>query len=313
MTTLLIVDDSVVDQRLAGRLMEKQEGWSVLYAADGEEAMRTLAGEAVDIVVTDMDMPGMNGLGLVEAMQLQHPLVPVIIMTAKGSEEIAVRSLQRGAASYVPKRRLSQDLASTIVRVLSTTLGERDAVSLMASLEECRWSFALGNELGPLMALGDFLRNQMCALWNCHPTNCHQIETALTEALLNAREHGNLELDKELRDGDPEMYQQLAQQRMTRTPYSDRQIRIDVSIKPDEARFTIRDDGNGFDTQTQLARSGTDFLAEAYGRGLTLMQTFMDQMEFNGSGNEVTLLKRRSDQTCSLPMEPVSIDLAPKL
>ena len=63
-----------------------------------------------DLVATDLIMPGMNGLEVVEAVKLRHPHVPVILMTAFGSAGIAKRALQEGAASYVPKKKLREEL-----------------------------------------------------------------------------------------------------------------------------------------------------------------------------------------------------------
>ena len=60
------------------------------------------------LVLTDLIMPEMNGLELVKAIREHHPFVPVILMTSKGNEEIAVQALQGGAASYVPKSQLAE-------------------------------------------------------------------------------------------------------------------------------------------------------------------------------------------------------------
>src|SRR5262245_17181521 len=110
-TTILVVDDSPLDQRLAGGLLEKHFNCTVRYAADGKEAVGQMAQELPDLVLTDLQMPQMDGLELVQVVKTEFPVVPVILITAHGSEEIAAQALRRGAASYVPKRRLAQDLA----------------------------------------------------------------------------------------------------------------------------------------------------------------------------------------------------------
>src|SRR6516165_12456236 len=112
MARVLIVDDSTVDRRLAGRLLEKQLGLDVSYAKDGRAALKALAKEPPDLVLTDMHMPNLNGLELVEQIRGNHPLIPVILMTAFGSEDLAVEALRKGAASYVPKRVLAEELAA---------------------------------------------------------------------------------------------------------------------------------------------------------------------------------------------------------
>ena len=102
MATVLIVDDSATDRRLAGGLLEQIEGLAIEYAVDGSDALAKMNFKAPDIVVTDLDMPSINGLKLVELSHQSYPAIPVILMTARGSEEIAVKALQAGASSYVP-------------------------------------------------------------------------------------------------------------------------------------------------------------------------------------------------------------------
>ena len=88
-TKVLVVDDSATDRRLAGGLLEKSGEWDILYAQDGSEALSQLEREFPDLVVTDLVMPGLSGLELIEAIKDQYPLIPVVLMTGKGSEEIA--------------------------------------------------------------------------------------------------------------------------------------------------------------------------------------------------------------------------------
>ena len=132
MSKVLIVDDSPVDRRLAGKLLERrpessndsgETGLVIVYASDGKEALEAIARETPDAVVTDLQMPEMNGLDLVLQVRARFPLVPVILMTAHGSEELAVRALTSGAASYVPKREMATDLLDTVESVIDSAHG----------------------------------------------------------------------------------------------------------------------------------------------------------------------------------------------
>jgi CheY-like chemotaxis protein len=124
MTLILVVDDSATDRRLAGDC-SSGGGWVVEYAADGREALARIAVSPPDLILTDLQMPELNGLELVEAVQRDYPLIPVILMTAQGSERIAVDALERGAACYVPKRELAQDLTAVSERVLVLSKNDR--------------------------------------------------------------------------------------------------------------------------------------------------------------------------------------------
>src|SRR5260370_13973558 len=101
MATILVVDDSAVDRSRVEKLLVK-EGYQVQSAPGGREALEILKREPPDLVLTDMQMPEIDGLQLVQEIRSKYPAIPVILMTAHGSEEIAVEALQKGAASYVP-------------------------------------------------------------------------------------------------------------------------------------------------------------------------------------------------------------------
>src|SRR5215472_11905490 len=99
MVKILVVDDSAMDRHLAGKLLEKRGAdWQVTYAEDGRQGLAALERERLDLIVSDMQMPELNGLELVTEVRARWPLVPVILMTAHGSEDVAIAALKKGAA-----------------------------------------------------------------------------------------------------------------------------------------------------------------------------------------------------------------------
>src|SRR5229473_2959611 len=121
MATVLIVDDSAVDCKRAEKLLTKGSQLTVLSASNGRQALELMKDHQPDLIITDMQMPEMDGLQLVEEVRCKYPGIPVILMTAHGSEELAVQALQKGAASYVPKRNLARDLPDTVESVLGVS------------------------------------------------------------------------------------------------------------------------------------------------------------------------------------------------
>ena len=109
MPTVLIVDDNAVDRRFAGGLIEESGGVDVIYADDGEQALEKIHELKPDVVVTDLQMPHMDGLELVTKIRLTNPAIPVVLMTAKGSEVVAVQALQQGASSLRAQIAARQD------------------------------------------------------------------------------------------------------------------------------------------------------------------------------------------------------------
>src|SRR5437667_377442 len=110
-----------VDGLLTGRLLskEKELDWVIEYAENGREALTFMSDLVPHVVVTDLMMPDIDGLELVETVRAEHPEVPVILITGQGSETLALEALERGAASYVPKGQLADKLADTVKQVLA--------------------------------------------------------------------------------------------------------------------------------------------------------------------------------------------------
>ena len=127
MPTVLVVDDSATDRLLAGGLLTENGDFDVEYAVDGSDAIIKIELHVPDLIVTDMDMPEINGLELVAIVRQAYPLVPIVLMTARGSEELALQALHSGAASYVPKRQLNAELLDTVHQVYSAAREDRPA------------------------------------------------------------------------------------------------------------------------------------------------------------------------------------------
>src|SRR4051794_39428747 len=103
MTQVLIVEDSQT-QAMEMKLLLEEEGFSTEVAHSGAEGLRLIRNGRPDLVVTDMMMPEMDGLALVEAIRLDFPYLPVVLVTGFGSERAASEALRAGAVGYVPKR-----------------------------------------------------------------------------------------------------------------------------------------------------------------------------------------------------------------
>jgi CheY-like chemotaxis protein len=293
--SILVVDDNPIDRRLVGAILEKGAGWQISYANDGVDAVAQVAKRLPSLVLTDLQMPEMDGLELVEEIRSKHPLVPVVLMTAHGSEDIAIQALQKGAASYVPKRALKEDLIFVLEGVLAATDVEHRKRRVLEGLESSDLRFLIANDpllVPPLIA---FLQENLMAIKLCDETGRIRVGVALEEALVNAMHHGNLEVSSELRrvEGD-QPYQDLLKTRQQQSPYKDRRIKIHASVSRDEAIYRITDQGPGFDPSSLPDPTDPANLEKASGRGLLLIRTFMDEVSYNKTGNEITMVKRRN-------------------
>ncbi len=297
MKTVLVVDDSQVDRRLVGGLLQRSGEFQLVYAANGRDALERMELDVPDVVITDLHMPEMNGLELVEAVKSNYPLVPVLLMTAQGSEELAVEALKRGAASYVTKRRLSEDLMNALEQIMATATLDQGQSRLRNRIVRSLTSYILPNDTGLVQAMVQQIREMLRSMRFFAENDRLRIGIALEEALLNSLYHGNLEVSSSLREQDHSLYDSTAKQRMDEEPYCHRRLFIEVSLSPEEARFEIRDEGPGFNPSSVPDPTDPEFLERPCGRGMLLMRSFMDEIAYNETGNQVVMSKRVPPQT----------------
>jgi two-component system chemotaxis sensor kinase CheA len=117
----MVVDDSIVTRMLEKSILEAA-GYTVHVAADGVEAIRALQMTPVDLVVSDVNMPNMDGLVLTQQIradtQLRH--VPIILVTSLDSPDDQVRGMEAGADAYIVKSSFSQEgLLETVGRLIT--------------------------------------------------------------------------------------------------------------------------------------------------------------------------------------------------
>ena len=118
--SILVVDDSMTTRTLEKSILEAN-GYHVRVAVDGVEALTQLRGEIPDLVITDVQMPRLDGFGLLEAMKADPKLarIPVIVVTSLERREDQARGLELGADAYIVKRKFDQgELLAAIRQIL---------------------------------------------------------------------------------------------------------------------------------------------------------------------------------------------------
>lgn len=290
MPTVLVVDDTAVDRKLAGRLLEKSPNIRVIYADGGKQALDILTTGAPDLVVTDLQMPDMDGLQLLTAVEENFNEVPVVLMTAHGSEDVAALALEHGAASFVPKSQLADLLSDTVAQILALTDSDHQYHRLIACSKRTEFEFELENDVELIEPLVELLQQVAVSMRVVSGNRRVRLGVALEHAVHNAMFRGNLEIARGA-TGAPDY--ELLQRRSNDPQYSDRRVIVRAKITRGQAEFVVADEGPGFDISTVPQAGDPESLTQG-GRGLVLMKTFFTEVRFNSVGNEVTLIQRRS-------------------
>ncbi len=305
MTDILLVDDSPVDLRLFSELLGQEKDFAVRTCEDGNAALRAMGVEVPDIVVTDMQMPVMDGLELVKHVRAKYPNTPIILITGFGSEEIATKALRAGAAGYVPKSNSAESLCSTIRHVLELgrTFKIEDRVN--ASTRLLQYELELENDETLIPGVLQLARQRVQDVSEVDCVNLLQIEAALEHALMNAIYHGNLDFKQHAGiEFDARSRTREARILNGRPPYKDRRVSVIMRVTPDEARFVVKDEGSGFDVKEVSSLGLTQSLRGEFGQGLFLMWAFMDKVVFDRKGSAVTLVKQLDKPAPPVEDEP---------
>jgi nitrogen regulation protein NR(I) len=124
---VLIVDDELNIRRVLAAML-KRDGYEVTAAADGEQALAVMARTPVQVVVTDLVMPRLDGLSLLRRVAADYPDVPVIVITAHGTVDSAVAALKAGAFDYITKPFAQDELKKVIAKAARANEIERQNV-----------------------------------------------------------------------------------------------------------------------------------------------------------------------------------------
>jgi CheY-like chemotaxis protein len=291
MARILVAEDSPTQAQQLQFLLE-DAGYEVELAGNGAEALAAIQRQTPDLVVTDLEMPQLNGLQLVEAVYRDHPGLPVVLMTAYGSEEIAALALQKGASSYVPKRYLAQDMVATVGNILAVARADRQHQRVLDFQTRCETQYVLPNDESIIPPLIGHLEEQLTRMKFADPTTLIRVSVALREALVNAMHHGNLEIKVEGGERDDKKRLALVGERSQQEPYRGRRVHVTATVTRRQAEYTVRDEGPGFDPTLWADTADPANLEKVNGRGLLLIRTFMDQVSHNETGNAITMVKR---------------------
>src|SRR5688572_9268031 len=141
---ILIVDDEEVLRDVLDVVL-RREGFDIVAAASGEEALSVLDGEEVDLVILDVMLPGISGIDTLRAIRISNPALPVIVITAFSSIDGAIEAMKQGAFHYIPKPFKNEEVVLTVNKALEQRHLTRENERLKAELSE---KFSYANIIG---------------------------------------------------------------------------------------------------------------------------------------------------------------------
>ncbi|HUI69716.1 MAG TPA: response regulator [Spirochaetia bacterium] len=288
---ILVVDDEEPLRSLLVRILE-MEGFRALTARDGQEAVKVFRDQSPLVVISDIRMPKMDGLAMLNEIHKIDRSAPVILMTGQGNEQILLAALRGGATNFFKKPFDNDELINEVRRVVGFRLEAERSSLFSPYIKEETKSFVLPAGVSSYYPVLNQITLQLpCLVPSEEVLN---LKIGIEEMLTNAIEHGNLgitfeEKSQAIREGRLE---QLVAERAAEAERAGRRVFIASRLTSDQFEVTIRDEGSGFDWRA-LPELIPENLLAFNGRGIFLTKIYYDEVVYNEIGNEVTLRKHR--------------------
>lgn len=300
MSNILLVEDSPT-QAMQLKLQLESGGHKVTSCDDGTPALELLASGTFELVITDLELPVLNGLQLIRRMKADFPQTPAILITGQGSERLAAEALKVGATAYVPKSMTDDLLLGTVEDVVGVIRTDLRYTELIDCTVENRLVFELPNKPELLVTAIDLVTQLSAGMQLLSGVERYRVSQALQQAASNAMFRGNLELTRSqlpqasICEMNIDELPAIVRERLASKPYGARKVHFDARLMKDLIRVVIKDEGPGYDVKSvesrQQEHEGAAAFSGEVGRGLTLIHRFMDRVSFNSAGNEITMIK----------------------
>ncbi len=287
---VLVVDDQQGLRQLLCKLLER-EGFDALEAADGQQAIEMFRAEPPLVVVSDIMMPRMDGLALLNEVKRIDRNTTVLLMTGQGNEEVLLKALRGGATNFFKKPFNVRDLVDEIRKVVDYRTEAALTTLFSPFLVEESKSFVLPSAAVPYYPVINQITLQLpCLLPESEILN---LRIGIEEMITNAIEHGNLGIsfDEKNRAIENGTLAELVAERGRRSDAAGRKVRVRSRLAPDVFEVVVSDDGEGFDWRSLPSVAPENLLA-FNGRGIFLTKIYFGEVIYNDVGNEVTLRKR---------------------
>lgn len=292
---ILIVDDEEIIRSLLLTLFQRDGRYDADTAVDGLDALAALERRAYSLIITDLQMPNLGGLGLLRRLRETYPQVPVIVFTGYGDMQDAIEALRLGAVNFLRKPFELREILPSVVRAIEVVARSERRRLVYDYIDSIGLSLTIPPRLDETDPVIQHLIDPLVPLHIIPEAEIKNVFLALDEVLSNAIFYGALLIDPTLRD-KPEghaLFEQLMLERETHPDFSSRRIQLRAEYSPDRAVFIVKDPGEGFDYRNLPDPTDPENLLREHGRGLLLVRCFMDDLQFNEQGNEVTLVKNR--------------------
>jgi serine/threonine-protein kinase RsbW len=264
---ILIVDNND-DLRAMLEQVLQELGHEVVATGDRAVALAREDLDEFDLIISDLTEDEHSGVQLLSEIKRKRLMVPVVVSSDEGQQPGIVKAFKMGAANFLRSPYNKEELLNIVEKTLAYKLRFVDDLKILPHVRE-KIDFELPSDVSLMNGVLQYLIERVSKLGLIRPERSN-LFVALDEAFVNAVKHGNR--------NDP-----------------NKLVRITAELSAKEARFTVEDEGEGFNVQEIPDPRDPANLFKASGRGVLLIYNIMDEVEYNERGNRLTMVKRPED------------------
>lgn len=264
---ILIVDNND-DLRAMLEQVLRELGHEVVATGDRNEALEREDLDEFDLIISDLTEDEHSGMQLLSEIKRKRLMVPVVVSSDEAQQPGVVKAFKMGAANFLRLPYNKDELRNIVEKTLAYKLRFVDDLKVLPYVRE-KIDFELPSDVSLMNGVLQYLIERVAKLGIIKPERSN-LFVALDEAFVNAVKHGN--------HNDPRKL-----------------VRITAELSSKEARFTVEDEGDGFNVQEIPDPRDPSNLFKTSGRGVLLIYNIMDEVEYNERGNRLTMIKRPED------------------
>jgi serine/threonine-protein kinase RsbW len=277
---ILIVDNNDELRAMLEQVL-RELGHEVVATGDRTAALEREDLDEFDLIISDLTEDEHSGMQLLSEIKRKRLMVPVVVSSDEAQQPGVVKAFKMGAANFLRLPYNKEELRDIVEKTLSYKLRFVDDLKVLPYVRE-KIDFELPSDLTLMNGVLQYLIERVSKLGLIKPERSN-LFVALDEAFVNAVKHGNR--------NDPQKL-----------------VRITAELSPHEARFTVEDEGEGFNVQEIPDPRDPANLFKTSGRGVLLIYNIMDEVEYNERGNRLTMVKRPEDSLESELIEALTPD-----
>lgn len=263
---VLVVDDEPMLREVLTAFLTRQE-LDVTPAESGQQALELFGQSPFNLVISDLRMPGMDGMQLLHAIKGLNPKVPFILISGYGEIPTVVESLKAGAENFLTKPLELAVLSKVVAQSLSLAATQAPPLLQQASMRQLT-QLETPSRFEYIREMVSLIAQSALNVGFVEGDLDNNLKLALVEALTNAMEHGNR--------WNPDLL-----------------VSLEVELTCQCLKVTISDQGPGFNLASLPDPTDPEQLLCERGRGVFLMRAIMDEVAYNAQGNQVSMVKYR--------------------